>query len=396
MNLNNPVDFASATLSKVSGALNQLAGLNKGEWVIEEAAYGHPPGNLVVFHVFHSTQNYSAGVSQVQDSVSRRVVPFEYPYVDGQTTLDLGRSGESIDFDVVMHGDGYYAGYLALIQEFNNPLPGTLIHPVRGRMTVKFKEATVLHKSEAAKAVTLRLRFVEHNFEISFQSAPPTTKSVLADAVNFISLINGAITAVQSNLITANQVQQAIAAAIQGYHDDYTQTLVAINTTFNAGSSSDIPGLLPVNSSAGSAFPSGAAPNDPFASLTPAEIQAQQAVPLSAAQAVDKVANNRVLATAAISLMEAANGGLGALDFYDQILTIKQSAISIQKALELALSSSNAAIKQYTTPLVMGLREVCFANGIAVDRAYELEVLNPNLLSTNLIPPGTVLQVPTS
>lgn len=389
----NPFDAVTNPLSAASSILNQLQGLNNGQWDIQESAYGHAPSPLVVFHVFKSSQDYKAGVEQVQDSVSRRLAIFEFPYVDGQTTSDLGRNGESFDFDILIHGDKYYSAYVALEKEFNNPLPGTLIHPVRGPMTVKFKEATVTHHSQKRKAVTIRARFVEHSFEASFQAAPKTTKSALADAVAFLAKIDSAITAIESNVFTAAIIIGAISAAVKSFQSDYQGTLVALNTTFNHGSSADIPGLLPTNSNA---FPTASSPTDPFAGLTPSEIQAIQSPALASLQAVDRVKNNRDLANSAIALMESANNGLGALDFFDQVQILKQSAISLQSALELALQSSNATIVPYTVPSTMGLREVCFANGLAVDRAYELEQLNPQLLSTNLIPAGTILQVPSS
>lgn len=396
LNLGNPADFAKATLSNLSGLLNSLTGLNNETWDIEESAYGHAPAPLVVFHVFKSSQDYNGAVSSVQDTLSRRVVPFEFPYVDGQTTDDLGRHGETFDFDILLFGPHYYEAYIALIQEFNNPKPGTLVHPVRGRFTAKFKEATIIHKSEARQAVALRVKFVEHNFEISFQSAKPSTKSALAKAVGFIGAISKVITAVESNVAVFTSIKNQLSALIKSYGSGYQAALVAMNTTFNQGTSSDIPGLLPTNSPTNEAFPSAASPSDPFSGLTPQQIQAQQSPALASLQAIDRVTALRNQLTAAILLMESANSDDGALIFYDEIVTLKQSSLALQKVLELGLQSSTATIKSYRVPALMGLREVCFANGIAVDRAFELEQLNPDILSANYIEEGTLLQVPSS
>ena len=396
LDLGNPTDFAKATLSGVSSLLNTLTGLNKSDWIIEESAYGHTESDLVIFHVFKSTKDYNGAVGQVQDNISRRVVPFEFPYVDGQTTSDLGRNGESFDFDILIFGPNYYAAYIALLQEFNDPRPGTLIHPIRGRMTAKFKDATITHKSDARQAVTIRARFVEHSFEVSFKAASPTTKSALADAVGFIGKINQVITKIDSNLNVLASIRNQIKALLGDYSTGYTAALVAMNTTFNGGSSSDIPGLLPNNPAAGTAFPSASDPNDPFSGLTPEQIQSQQSPALASLQAIDRVKVVRLQAAAAVASMSAANSGEGALIFYDDSLVVKQSVLSMQKVLELGLQSSNATIKKYRVPHVMGLREVCFANGLAVDRAFELEQLNPSILSANLIPKGTILEVPSS
>jgi len=396
LNLGNPLDFAKATLSSASGLLNQLTGLEKQNWNIEEGAYGHPPGQLVVFHVFKSSVDYSGAVSQVQDTLSRRVVPFEYPYVDGQTTDDLGRHGETFDFDILLHGPNYYAAYVALLQEFNNPKPGTLVHPVRGRFTAKFKEAQITHQSQSRQAVALRVKFVEHNFEMSFKTVTPSTKSALSKAVGYIGVVANIINKVDANLSVISNFRNQIKALLAGFSSSYQDTLVSMNTTFNNGSSSDIPGLLPSNTSSSDAFPSATSPSDPFAGITPKQIQAQQSPALASLQAIDKVVALRKQLNALLALMASANGGLGSLIYYDEIASLKQSSLAIQKVLELGLQSSNATIKIYSAPRLMSLREVCFANGLAVDRAFELEQLNPSILSANYIPQGTQLQVPSS
>lgn len=392
LDLNNPLDFAKATLSSVSGALNQLTGLNNEKWDIQESAYGHG-NNLVIFHVFKSAADYNAAVDQVQDTFSRRIIAFEFPYEDGQTTDDLGRHGQNFDFNIILHGPNYYAAYLALIEQFKDPRPGTLIHPVTGRKTAKFKDAVITHQSSARQAVALKVRFVEHNFEVSFQSAKSTTKSALATAVGFIAAIANVLNKIESNLNVATNVRRTILTELGIYQQNYTATLVSMNTTFNNGTSSDIPGLLPVNNSA-TAFPTAFDPNDPFAGLLPQQLVNKQSIALAALQAIDLVIALRNQLTALILLMEAAERGQGSLIYYDEILSLKQSSLAIQSTLELGLQSSNATVKKYRVPVLMSLREVCFANNIAVDRAYELEQLNPDILSANYIPADTILQVP--
>jgi prophage DNA circulation protein len=394
--LGTAAGFGIATLSGASGLLNQITGLNVEEWDIQESAYGHPPGQMVVFHVFKSKQPHQGAVAQVVDTIGRRVVPFVFPYVDGQTTDDLGRLGESFDFDILLFGPNYYAAFVALLKEFNNPVPGTLIHPVRGRFIAKFDGGMVTYHNASRQAVAIKAKFIEHNFDSSFTAPKLTTKSTLASAVSFIASIANVVNSIQSNIFVAKNFAAQAAALVGSYGSSYQSSLVALNTTFNAGTSADIPGLLPVNSSPSAAFPSATAPTDPFANLTPAQIQAQQSQVLSPAQATNLVNTLRAQATATIETLEAGSGGQGALIFYDEIKTLKQSALAVQDVLTLGLQSSNATVKNYTVPMLMGLREVCFENGLIPDRAYELELLNPQLLSTNYIEEGTVLQVPTS
>lgn len=394
LNLGNPADFAKATLSGVSGLLNLLTGLDSKNWNIEEAAYGHPPGTLVLFHIFKSSEDYSGAVAQVQDTLSRRVVPFEYPYVDGQTTDDLGRHGETFDFDILLHGPHYYDAYVSLLKEFNDPKPGTLVHPIRGRFTVKFKEAIITHQSAARQAVALKVKFVEHNFEMSFKTSAPSTKSALSKAVGYIAVVAGIINKIDANLSVLSSLRNEIKAFIKNFQNSYQDTLVSMNTTFNHGSSSDIPGLLPTNTSSSDAFPSATSPSDPFAGITPKQIQAQQSPALASLQAVDKVVALRTQLNVLITKMSSVNGGQGALIFYDQIAALKQSSLAMQRVLELGLQSSNATINVYSVPRLMSLREVCFANGLSVDRAFELEQLNPSIQSANYISTGTRLQVP--
>jgi hypothetical protein len=395
-NLNSPTDFAALTLSGASSILNQFTGLNNEQWDIQEGAYVKDDKSLVKFLVFKTPENYNGAVDSIQDTIARRVVPFKYPYVDGQTTEDMGREGSHYEFDILLFGKNYYSAYTALLAQMNTSTPGVLIHPVLGRIQAKFKEAIVTHRSSVRQAVALKATFYEHNFDISFKSPVDSTKSKLADAVAFISKISNVITAVQSNLAVLSTVRNIIGGKLGTYQADYTATLVAMNTTFNNGSSSDIPGLLPNNSSANSSFSVASAQNDIFSNISPTQIQAQQSPALASLQAINRVSANRVLALDAISAMESANSGEGSLIYYDEITTLKQSAAAMQGVLQLGIQSSNSTIKNYKVPRLMSVREVCFLNGISVDRSYEIETLNPTLLSMNYIEEGTVVQVPSS
>jgi len=396
LDLGNAQDFATATLSGASSILNQFAGLSNETWDIQESAYGHPPNNLVLFHVFKTPENYDAAVDEVQDNISRRVAVFGFPYVDGQTTEDLGKNGSTYDFNILIHGPNYYAAYLALLDEFDNPVPGTLVHPVYGQLTVKFEKATVTHRSDKRKAIALRATFIDHTFEVSFDESNPTTKSALANAVGFISKIAGVLTDIQSNENVLSQIKSILTNKTQSYQTAYLQALVSLNTTFNLGSSSDIPGLVATNPGNASAFPSAESPTDPLSNIDPSQVQALASPVLSANQAIDMVSALRTQTLTLVEAIEGANSGQGALIFYADVLTIKQSAIAMQQVLELGLQTSNNTIVNYTTPRLMSVREVCFAVGLSPDDSQGIITLNPLILSANYIPANTLLQVPSS
>lgn len=397
LNLNNPADFATATLSQASSLLTTLSGVESNQWEIQEAAYGVDPNNLILFHVFKSSVNYSAAVDEIEKTLSRRIPEYKYLYVDGQTTDDLGRDGTTYEFNAIIFGPNYYNAYVNLQRELNKPSPGTLRHPVDGLVTVRFKSARVIHRANDRQAVILRLSFVEHNFEVSFGNVTPTLKSSLADAAAFLSSISATITSVQRKIAVLSSIKQAIVAEITSFESGFLDFLISLNASFNSGTSADIPALLPANPATGGqieAFPSLASTTGTYADLTPAQAQQQQALIVSPSEAQNQLADLTGQAASVISTMEAANEGQGALIFYSETVTIREAALAAKAALLLALQTSNSVVKNYTTPRLMSIREVCFAVGLTPDDSQTVLTLNPTLLSANFIPMGTVLQVP--
>jgi len=139
-------------------------------------------------------------------------------------------------------------------------------------------------------------------------------------------------------------------------------------------------------------------PNNAFSgtgSVNASQGSSQLTAALASQQAVDMVSALRTTLESSIEQIEASENGQGALIYFDQILLLKQSANSMQSVLELGLQTSSNTVITYKTPRDMSVREVCFANGLTPDNSYDIEVLNPDLLSLNLIPMGTIVQVPT-
>jgi hypothetical protein len=146
----------------------------------------------------------------------------------------------------------------------------------------------------------------------------------------------------------------------------------------------------------GTNFPLVASPTDPFAAVPQDLVDAQTLLALAVEQLQKEVAALRTDVNTIIDLLSASANGAGALEFYEEILDLKDSAIQMQAVLETGIASSQARIIEYVTPQIMSLREVAFANGISLERVSELDQLNTFLQSTNFIEAGVSLRVPVS
>lgn len=395
---NKPTDFAAATLSPLAGALNGLTGRNDS-WDIVEGSY-----NNVLFHIFKSSSPYQAGLSSISDSGGRRKVKYVFPYVDGQTTDDLGRKPASFEINVLLSGPDYKTGLALLVREFQKPTPGILRHPVLGQVQCVVEDYQLTHSNDARKAVAMRVQFIEHNFSVGkitvASEKDPTLKSALLKALQAVKAIDTIIGKVQANVLVFQTLKNQLNAILTSYKDLFTTNLQNINQTFNNGSSVDLPTLLPVNEGGiggtqATTFPVAVSPTDPFANIT-TQPSSALSVAVATQQAVNQVNATRAQCEAIIVALSDANNGDGAFIFYDDILSLRQGAITLQDTLEKGVQSSRAQVIQYTTPRLMSVREVAFAVGLAVDNVYEIEQLNPSLLSVNYIAKGTALQVPIS
>lgn len=392
-------DALTSLTGGLGGLLGSLTGAIAQNWDIQESSYGHN-GKQILFHVFKTSTDYNAAVGDVHDTSGHRKIPIIFPYQDGQSSDDLGRKGEVFEFNVVIFGPQYKSQYTKLLKELNDPTPGTLIHPVRGSLTVAAEEWDVTHASDQKQAVTLKIRFIEHSFSVDYSTIPVSKNvpSALTTALGFLSLISKVLTAVKSIEFVAKNTTNLVAALIGGYQTGYTATLSQLNQTFNPNSNAALPTLLPtVAGQDPSVYTVAGSANDAFQATSP--LVDAQSVQLTAAlasqQAVDSVAALCALLNTYVEQIEATEQGQGALIFYDQIISMKQSIIALQEMLEVGLQTSSNTVVTYKLPRDMSVREVCFANGLFPDNSYDLEVLNPQLLSVNLIPKGTIVQVPT-
>lgn len=399
--LNQAADFAKLTLSNASGILIDLTGRDASKWDIVEGAF-----NGVKFHIFENNQGaqYQAAVSQVQDKGGRRKVKYRYPYRDGQTTDDMGRKEFTFDVDCLLFGNQYLQAMKTLFVQLDLPTPGKLSHPIRGDIIVAVEDYELLHSSEKRKAVAIRMTFSEHNFTIGDlrKLADPTVKGALTKALGAFAKISNAIAAVQGAVNFTKGLISTITSDLNAYNQNYGQTLQKMNTTFNGGTSADIPALLPTNQGgnrnpdgtvASVNFPLAAAPNDPFVNLPLAELSNQASLAVATVQALNQV---NALRDQVAAIIQTFKDNGAETQFHSTILDLKNTAIDIQDVLETGIASSNSQILTFTTPHDMTIREVAFANGLSVDRVNELDILNPSLTSLNYIVAGTTLQVPSS
>ncbi len=396
------VGKASSLTGGVATVLQQLTGAIGNTWDIDESSYGHD-GNQILFHVFKTpTDDFDAAIGQVQDNGGHRKVPIVFPYVDGQSTDDLGRMGESFDFDILIFGPNYKNQYVDIISEFDDPRPGTLIHPIRGAITVAPESWIVTHASDKKQAVALKVRFLEHSFSVDYSTIPIVNNvpSALTSAIDFIGKIASAITFVQFLAFIGPNTKNLVSSLLGSYGEDYSSVLGTLNQTFNSDGSVTIPGLAPVvPGQSATLFNVATTFSDVFTGTTTLTgSQTNQSQELTAAlatqQAIDVVKAIRISLESSLEQIEATELGQGTLIFYDVLLMLKQSAIAMQNVLELGIQTSKNTVVSYVTPRDMSVREVCFANGLPPDNSYDVEVLNPDLLSLNLIVKGTVIQVP--
>lgn len=397
--LNNPLDFAQKVVGSAAGLLSNFAGGDPSEWDIQEASY-----NDVVFHVFESKQDWSGGVGQVQDSGGRRKVKYSFPYRDGQTTDDLGRAADTFSINVILHGTNYLQGYARLFRELNKPQPGILVHPVRGRIRCTLEEYQITHESTQRKAMTLQLTFIEHNFDagtIAVQEIDRSVKSALQTALEAFAEIENLILKVRGTINFVQAVKNNLIDFINLFKNNYAQTLGRMNGTFNQGTSDDIPGLLPANLggnlgdggvSTGDTFPAASSPSDPFQQVPVSTVRENSSIARTVKELEEETNARRAEINRIIRTLESNLNS--SLEFNEDIINLKGTAVRLQQVLETGKASSNAFVIDYVVPRTMSIREVAFANNVNLERVNEIEELNPDLTSYNFIAKDTLMKVP--
>ncbi len=404
--LNGSAGIAAAGSGLLTDASSLAAfGLDQKMWQIKEASFTTSTGTVLLFQTFITIKPYKAAMNAVNDNVSRRKIKYKIPYVDGQATDDLGREGGTFDFDVLIHGTQYKQG-LAIIQKLiQQSIPGSLMHPVLGKIPCVIQDIQMVHEASSRNAVRVKLIFIEHNYgllglePVNKNKLLSTVSSALATALETVNTIQNAIASVQAAVLFAEVLKASISNHLALFGKNLNLFLSSLNLTFNSKSASSLPSLVPVQQG-GNLNPDGTISTSSNSILsttvsTQVSPKTNQTIPASTVQAAINQANVlRDQIQSIITLMES--GPNGALIFYDNIIALKKSAVDMTNAVNSAIATNNASLLNYTTPRLMSLREVAFLNGISVDRVDELGTLNKDLLSANYIPKDTLVVVPAS
>ncbi len=402
--LNKQADFARATNSFGAGILQTFTGRGDSAWAIEEGSYqsGLDPSKIVLFHVFRTAVPYNAALSRISDSGGRRKAKFQFPYIDGQLTEDMGRTPETFDCDIVIHGDNYLNAFTDLMQILNEPVPGTLIHPIRGKIRCAMETYEVVHSDSQRKAVGLRLTFTEHSIDalVLKKRQDKSAPSLLSKLSSAFAKIESAINAVQGVNFLVQSVKNQIVQSLSDYQNSYAAISGNMNATFNA--SGNIPALLPVQSgglqdSSGNiitnAVTLAVSPNDPSQNI-PSELLDPQLQTVLAVEQIQKdIQTLRASLGSIIETLSASAEGVGSLEFFDNIIDLRTTANDMQAAFEAGKQSSQVQLIKYVTPRVMSIREVAFENSISPNDGLQIALLNPELESLNYIPQNTELKV---
>jgi prophage DNA circulation protein len=459
LNLNHPADFATATMSNTTELLAAFA-RDKAHWSIAEGTYkgGRKTARQIHFLVFKSKQDYQASVSAITDSGGRRTAKILFPYVDGQTTDDMGRRGEDFDLEIMFHGPTYKVGLNRLMIEFNDPIPGTLEHPVRGTIRAKAQDWQIVHSHDAKNAAMVRVKFTEHNFDTAAFAdimVIKTVKSALQKVIAALQKIGATIAAVRQ---IVGVLQGAVVALRQKMQEFYTayQTLAVDAASAFGLASTDIAAILPINqggnvapaaggrtaggvnsgadpatfggdaSTAGTAGTAGLATTtggfirvsnrfvtivqaaDPFANL-PLDLLGDVA-----RQAIEQTQLKRRIETLRLQVDEMANdidtlinqlpgvalASVGRASSAAQTLvaakvTLLQSCDAMSATLLAGQANGRPQIINYTVPHTMSIREAAFRNGLKPQDGADIALLNPSLESANFIEKGSTVLVPT-
>ncbi len=375
IDLSTATGFAQATNSFGSSIVSLFTGSGPSAWVLDEGAFQSSlnPANNVIFHVFRTQAGYNGALEQISDKGGRRKAKFEFPFLDGMLTSDMGRRAETFDLNILLYGGSYFQAFTQLMNILNEPTPGTLTHPVRGKIICVMEDYEILHEEKSRNAIAVKLVLQESvlNQKVFKSRQNNSAPSKLSGLTSTFTNISNAIARVQGAIGFAQTLKNTIIQGYQALQVAYGALAAQMNATFNPGG--NIPGLLPtqvggLQDSTGAIVTNSTttalSPADPFANL-PANIE----------------------------LVADANNGQGSLSFFDDIINLRKAANDLQTAFQAGQQSSQVKLVQYTTPRLMSIREIAFANGLSPDDGVQVAYLNPELESLNYIAKGTQITV---
>lgn len=404
-------------LSQIGAFANPFGAPSQGEWNLNRGVYttkDTPPVSVVFFYETKKGEDPSkrTAIDQITDSGGRRVAIYEYPYRDGQRASDIGRKGETFNFNIKFHGDNYQDKLNDFLQIVNSGAGGTITHPVRGSLPVKFRDHEFIHRHDEWNAVTIRATFVEDNTDelAAANQSPSSQNSLLRSALqtltNVQSAISDGIFTVGALLLLPNAILVAMKARLSSILGQFSRLMGQLAATFSTDAqlqnilsqastvSGGVSNLTSGSTTAGTLPPVYQVGFDP---TTQAAILAQLQAFLAANQITPQqavfLANQiRQAISAAITEVETTFGNHG----YTIVVQYRGLAIAIQQAVEAAIATQQSLVKIYTVPYPMSLRMVAVLNALTVDDQNTIEALNPYLASVNYLVKGTQVTVPVS
>ena len=396
---------------------NPFGAPSQGEWNLSRGVYTQKNGagskSIIFFYETPKGEDPSqkTAVDTITDSGGRRLAVYEYAYRDGQALADLGRKGETFTFNIKFHGPNYQTKF----QEFlnvvvNSNQQGTLLHPVRGSLTVRFRDWEYNHRYDEWSTVNIKAVFVEDSTDLlSATNLPAASQdSALRSALQLLTnlqaaiqqsifnagalalLPNAIITAMQNRLTSITGQFSALLGTLAATYstDAQLQSLAAQAATLTGG----VTALTSGSTQAASLPPVFQVGFDP---TTQSAINSQIQAFISANQITPQQAvfsANQVRAAITVAINEArTNLGNNA---YDTEVQYRGMAVAVQTVTEAAISTAQSLITLYTVPYDMSLRKVAFLNGLTPDDGNTIEALNPYLASVNYVSQGTQLVVP--
>lgn len=393
-----------SAVGNLLGSVGSLVGTNNQQTVsfFIENAIGQVPGQ-------------TTAVDTITDSGGRRLAIYEYPYIDGQMLVDLGRKGEKFSFNIKFFGQNYqtlFKSFIAVVTQSNQM--GTLNHPVRGTIPARFLDWEYVHRHDEWNAVTIKATFLEDGTDrIQALNTFDSINSVLRNALQVLSSVTGAVTTGLAAIVAIKNLPNSILTSLKNSYAGIVSTISSLLGIFAATYSTDAQlqttmanavttgGVLNSNSgtvTSSTSNPTGQIPPVYQVGFSPAD-QANITAQLSSFVGANQITPQQAMylanqARTQISVaIDQVNSVLGN-EGYSIALQYRILAVQIQVATQAALASVQTQVTLYTVPYTMSLRMIAYINGLGPDAQNTIEGLNPYLPSVNYVPAGSIVQVP--
>ena len=404
----------------------------RGKWKLVRGVYTNAQGVPTVLYIetkggyenliSREDPSNATALEQIEDTGGRRLVKFEYPYIDGGLVEDLGRMPEVFTFNLKFFGENHQKRFDEfMFQVVNQSGTGTLTHPmaVRKAIPARFKDYTIINRYDEWNCITIKATFWEDNLGAIKTLTPlPSIDSLLRSALQTLTNIQSAISTLMTEigalLLLPGALINSMKARLNSIVGQFSRLLGQLAATFSSnpvlkslfGQSSKTNGnVVGINSGTITRNVSGQSLQ---ATLPPvyqvgfdpatqtainnqisAFVNASQVTPQQAVYSANQV---RASIITAINEVTTIMGNSG----FDIMLQYRGLAVAIQESIEACIAATQSQVKIYTTPSAMSVRTIAVNNGLSPDRQNDIVDLNPLIPSINYIPKGYKITVPAS